>query len=762
MSKRVCSQAPSRTPLAIVPLLAALACTGPEDERLTQVFSQLQATETRVAENGYEPAREPFSGALAPGESTRLSIALEGEVDYEILGVCDHGCQDVDLAIFDKSGGNLVEDVLTDDFPVLAFTASDDGDYEIEVRMVRCSDAPCAWGVQSFRKGGVALSAQDEASDSRLERGALADGDSTLSTGEYVDSYEFEGTEGEEVVVDLVTSEFDPYLMVIAPDSSQEENDDYEGDRGRSLVRYTLPSTGSYRVAVTSYQSGETGAYELSIARSTGGSDGSTPVVAQGDLAAGDDTLSSGEYVDEHVFQGAPGEHVRVDLRSGAFDTYVMLLGPGDFREENDDVDEVGHSAIEAELTAAGTYRVLVTSYEPGEVGSYDLRVERTRLAAAANQRDIQSLDVDGVATGVLEDGDQQLESGEYQDTWAIDGIAGQTLTVDLESDDFDTYLMLVSPTGDTLDENDDTDNRRDLSRVWATLDETGRYRVVATTYAADEVGSYELSARLGASPNAPVPSPEDGGRVYGVFVGLSEYGGRLNDLAYTADDAHRAVEAVATGTGMAAGDYVVLTDDEATVANVRAAFEDMSARVGSDDTFVYFFSGHGGRVDRDGPERPDPDGIDETIELYDDGLRDNEFGALLDLIDSRLALVVLDSCFSGGFSKDVISVPGRMGLFSSEEDVTSQVAAKFRAGGHLARFVLDAVGDGLADANADSAISAIELSQYLHERYREGVKSSVLLDYVRTGGPQTGYQHLVADRGGVRPSDVVFELTRP
>ncbi|NIR99882.1 MAG: hypothetical protein GWN99_02225, partial [Gemmatimonadetes bacterium] len=64
---------------------------------------------------------------------------------------------------------------------------------------------------------------------------------------------------------------------------------------------------------------------------------------------------------------------------------------------------------------------------------------------------------------------------------------------------------------------------------------------------------------------------------------------------------------------------------------------------------------------------------------------------------------VVLDACFSGGFAKDVISAPGRMGLFSSEEDVTSSVAAKFRAGGYLAVFLADAVGDGLADADADN-----------------------------------------------------------
>jgi hypothetical protein len=49
-------------------------------------------------------------------------------------------------------------------------------------------------------------------------------------------------------------------------------------------------------------------------------------------------------------------------------------------------------------------------------------------------------------------------------------------------------------------------------------------------------------------------------------------------------------------------------------------------------------------------------------------------------------------------------------------------------------------------------------LSQYLHERYRTDVKSGGPGDtYVRTGGPQTGYQHLVVDRGSIGPYDVLF-----
>jgi len=100
------------------------------------------------------------------------------------------------------------------------------------------------------------------------------------------------------------------------------------------------------------------------------------------------------------------------------------------------------------------------------------------------------------------------------------------------------------------------------------------------------------------------------------------------------------------------------------------------------------------------------------------------------------------------------------MGLFSSEEDVTSQVAAKFRAGGFLAVFLADAIGGGHAD-DGDGELTALEISQYLYERYRSDVKSTGAGDYVRTGGPRLGYQHLVVDRGSISPYHPLFRLVR-
>ena len=258
-----------------------------------------------------------------------------------------------------------------------------------------------------------------------------------------------------------------------------------------------------------------------------------------------------------------------------------------------------------------------------------------------------------------------------------------------------------------------------------------------------------------------------------GVFVGISDYGGRLNPLSYTADDA-RVAQLALEGAGM--GDSALLQDGQATRAAVVGAVQEIGSECQPGDLFVFFYSGHGGqaavpanrRVDGNDPdnlyEENDPDNIEETVCFYDEEMIDNDFADMLSVIDEGVTvLVVLDSCFSGGFSKDVISRPGYIGLFSSPEDVVSMVASKFEAGGYLAHFFANAVADRLADSRPeDQTITALELCHFIGEQYREHVRDpstkSADLDYVDIStGRDLGYQQFVSDRGGIGPYTVLF-----
>jgi hypothetical protein len=621
-----------------------------------------------------------------------------------------------------------------------------------------------------FNKGLVRLvvvAAAGSMAGGGIQRDRLAAGDATLSSGEYRDDFTFEGRRGQEAVIDLRSSDFDPYLIVHTPSGEQFDNDDYEGDASRSLIALVLDETGTYDVTVTSYQKGESGDYTLLM-------DVGEPVEPaglreeNGTLGRGDGTLDDGEYIDIYEFTGRPGQRVTVDLRSNDFDTYLILEDPNGDHEENDDADDTTDSLLVTNLTESGRYRVGVTSYEAGETGAYRLTIDQVNAPAGRPQqnRDVETLTVGRTSDGELEFGDQTLETGEYQDTYVFDGLAGQSVHVEMTSSQFDTYVGLMTPTGDLI-ENDDFEGSTSRSVVELDLTETGRYRVVATSYAAAEAGRYRLTVNTQAASSTSAGGifaggNRSGGRTFGIFAGISDYPGTGSDLDFTADDALRVRDALIRGGGMLPEDAVTLTDADATTANVERALADIASRAGPDDTFVFFYSGHGGRVERAaGPEMFDPDSLDETIVLYDGHMRDDELRGLFAQIRAGTTLLFLDSCFSGGFAKDMISVPGRMGMFSSEEDVTSQVAVKFRAGGYLSVFLDEAIGDGLADEDSDGSVTAIELSEYVHYRYRNDVKSSSPDDFVRTGGRQSGYQHLVVDRGSVGPYDVLFSYAR-
>ena len=289
--------------------------------------------------------------------------------------------------------------------------------------------------------------------------GELEKDDPTLSNGEFYDTYTLDVEAGEWIEVDLTSDDFDTYVVVQAPSGANEQNDDYEGATSRSYLRFRAEESGTWSVFATSYAGGETGRYRLAMNVGDGTSrrcdDCEAPVqlvsssdnarIEHGDLAANDQTLTSGEYVDEYQVQGRQGEHLVLDLRSSDFDPYLILKLPSGEQIENDDHEgDRTRSLITSQLPETGTYRVLVTSYQPKETGAYDLTIRGgggndTAFEAAAGVRNER---------GALASGDATLRSGEFYDTFTFEGVPGQRVHLDLRADGFDPYLVLQPPRG--------------------------------------------------------------------------------------------------------------------------------------------------------------------------------------------------------------------------------------------------------------------------------------------------------------------------
>ena len=99
---------------------------------------------------------------------------------------------------------------------------------------------------------------------------------------------------------------------------------------------------------------------------------------------------------------------------------------------------------------------MLVTSYETGESGAYELDdrpVGRSERSPA--DRDVTTLTVGGPVPASSTAGDPTFEAGEYHDLYVFDGDEGETVRIELSSADFDTYLGLVTPSGEEI-ANDD------------------------------------------------------------------------------------------------------------------------------------------------------------------------------------------------------------------------------------------------------------------------------------------------------------------
>ena len=94
---------------------------------------------------------------------------------------------------------------------------------------------------------------------------------------------------------------------------------------------------------------------------------------------------------------------------------------------------------------------------------------------------------------GRLISGDAVLDDGSLYDQHVFSGRSGQYVTISLESNDFDPYLILLDPNGQRIGENDDISRINRNSRLIVTLPATGMYTAVANSYESGKNGDYVI-----------------------------------------------------------------------------------------------------------------------------------------------------------------------------------------------------------------------------------------------------------------------------
>lgn len=112
--------------------------------------------------------------------------------------------------------------------------------------------------------GGTDAGTTAEVAGPEEIEGQLLGGDETLESGEYVDIYEVLAREGQWIRAELISGDFDPYLIVRSPTGEQTDVDDsQQGNLTASKAIVQAPESGEWMIAVTTYEPGESGSYTL-------------------------------------------------------------------------------------------------------------------------------------------------------------------------------------------------------------------------------------------------------------------------------------------------------------------------------------------------------------------------------------------------------------------------------------------------------------------------------------------------------------------
>ncbi|HVO35008.1 MAG TPA: PPC domain-containing protein [Gemmatimonadales bacterium] len=354
--------------------------------------------------------------------------------------------------------------------------------------------------------------------------GTLSMSDPTLGDGSHYKLFTFMGAAGQSVQIDLMSSDFDSYLYLKDQNGTEITHDDDSGGGLNARIVRTLGYTGMYQIYVNTLRSGQYGAFTLRLQSAAAVSQPVvTPIVTgasiapigtiglnqqvQNNLVPGGTTYD-GKPIHTYNFQCTAGQAFQMDVLSD-WDNYAIVFDPmGNNVAHDDDGGEGLNARITYTCQQTAVYKLAVTTYSASTTtGLYTLRVQAlgtptplgqptpigqpqpiaqpipqpipaqpTNLIAAPGQT--AQIGIGQTMRGRLETGDQIMQDSTYADLWQFQGTAGQTVQIDVRSDEFDTYMQLLDANGTKLGEDDDSGGNLN-SRLIFTLPATGMYQIV-------------------------------------------------------------------------------------------------------------------------------------------------------------------------------------------------------------------------------------------------------------------------------------------
>ena len=90
---------------------------------------------------------------------------------------------------------------------------------------------------------------------------------------------------------------------------------------------------------------------------------------------------------------------------------------------------------------------------------------------------------------------EEQVEFQPRQDTYTFTADAGETVIIEMVSEEFDTFITLLNPAGEILEQNDDY-NGTPQATIVVELPESGEYTILAGSFYGQVGGSYRVSVK--------------------------------------------------------------------------------------------------------------------------------------------------------------------------------------------------------------------------------------------------------------------------
>ncbi len=212
----------------------------------------------------------------------------------------------------------------------------------------------------------------------------------------------------------------------------------------------------------------------------------------------GDQGAGQSYFFDGYRLHVPADTNLAIELYSVQFDAALALyrkmpdgslayVAADDQTYGMDETRDLNHALLLTRVAEPGEYVLCVTSAaaDPGGTGRYLLRMR-------SEGYQVQPIFYGATIGGIFTGRDIRASTGNLLDAFTFNGNAGDVIKVQVNSNNFDPFVILQRNNGDYIAEDDNSGGGKNAELV-LTLPATGRYMLYVTPYEAGRTGNYTL-----------------------------------------------------------------------------------------------------------------------------------------------------------------------------------------------------------------------------------------------------------------------------